>query len=85
MKVIALDYDDTYTADPDLWRGFVEAAQSRGHLVVMVTARFGTHDQVTGPADVEVIYTGGKTKRASVQEQGVPMPDIWIDDMPEII
>lgn len=34
-----LDYDDTFTADPDLWRQFVSDALRRGHAVVCVTGR----------------------------------------------
>lgn len=37
---IALDYDGTYTADPDMWLRFVEEAQAAGHKVFIVTMRY---------------------------------------------
>lgn len=37
--ILGLDYDHTFTADPDLWRQFISDAQRRGHTVVCVTAR----------------------------------------------
>lgn len=85
MKVIALDYDDTYTADPVLFGSFIKAAQAAGHLVVMVTARNkDSHPISDGPEGVEIFYTAGKMKAKYMQEAGI-MPSIWIDDMPELI
>ena len=37
---IALDYDDTYTQDPELWLRFVKDALERNHDVRVVTMRF---------------------------------------------
>lgn len=36
---IALDYDGTYTRDPDLWDRFISEARSHGHSVICVTNR----------------------------------------------
>lgn len=86
MKIIALDYDDTFTADPNLWLTFIAHAQARGHLVVCVTFRDKKkHGAVTGlPEDVETFYTAGVMKAKYMQEQGI-VPSIWIDDMPQLI
>ena len=74
---IALDYDKTYTADPDLWNDFIVIAQKRGHTVKIVTMR-SPEETIVG-APVDVVYTSRKAK-ASVVEA-----DIWIDDSPSWI
>lgn len=88
--LIALDYDGTYTADPDLWRAFIRNAQARGHQVFVVTMRHGPqHDQpehhdverqLAGLAD-RIIYTGRRAKRPHVEFLGHRV-QVWIDDKP---
>ena len=80
--VIALDYDNTYSDDPELWDQFIAIAQKRNHLVVGVTFR-GTDRPVEMP--VEVIYTGGVLKADYLRQIDFPEPSIWIDDWPELI
>ncbi len=83
---IALDYDDTYTADPDLWTAFIYIARSSGHQVTFVTYR---HEPDEGHSDqnddvkeaakslgIDVVFTHGQ------QKAGCFYADIWIDDMP---
>jgi len=72
---IALDYDKTYTADPALWDSFVKLAQSRGHIVKIVTMR--RPDEAIIDVPIEVIYTNRKAKSTVVRA------DIWIDDNPQ--
>lgn len=85
---IALDYDDTFTADPVLWTAFVEMAKQRMHMVVFVTYRYepdegiSYNDDIKGDAEalgIDVIFTAG------VQKAKMFDADIWIDDMPIII
>lgn len=82
---IALDYDETYTADPNLWTGFIAMAKALGHEVFFVTYRYepdeGTsyNDDIKKSAEVneiEIVYTHGQ------QKAGVVYADIWIDDTP---
>jgi hypothetical protein len=80
--VIALDYDNTYSDDPELWDEFVSSAQKRGHLVFGVT--FRRADQPV-KMPVEVIYTGGVLKADYLRQIDFPEPSIWIDDYPELI
>lgn len=75
--LIALDYDKTYTADPDLWRDFVQLAKQRGHVVTIVTMRYFYENITDAPCDVDVIYTARKAKSSCVEA------DIWIDDSPQ--
>ena len=91
---IALDYDNTYTADPVLWNTFIQAAFQQGHQVFIVTARNEQLDknetlQQLNDAGVRVIYCDGVAKKhiAVMISQHVPdfKIDIWIDDKPESI
>lgn len=85
--IIALDYDNTFSADRDLWRQFIRLAQSRGHRVIGVSGR---HDEplhrealaADFPAGLEVILCNHCTKRPIVEALGIKV-DIWIDDYPE--
>jgi hypothetical protein len=74
---IALDYDNTFTRDPDLWICFVGMAYMRGHEVTIVTSRNeATPVPVTG---IEVIYCAFKAKDQHYDA------DVWIDDDPKHI
>lgn len=79
---IALDYDGTYTKDPELWHAFIASAAARGHRVCCVTMRYPS-EPVQMPCDV--IYTGRKAKAAHAQAVHQMAFDIWIDDRPEFI
>lgn len=87
MTTFSLDYDGTFTADPELWLEFVKRAHERGHKVVVVTMRHlhETEDNSFDPrlkALVTVFPTGRKAKKAHMRKQGVHI-DIWIDDNPD--
>src|ERR1700704_5852874 len=70
---IALDYDDTYTADPELWDDFIDAAIARGHEVAIVTKRPPRAGAPTR-RDIPKIFTDKKAKAAFYPA------DVWIDD-----
>tara|TARA_R110000868_G_scaffold290020_1_gene550233 strand:+ start:103 stop:348 length:246 start_codon:yes stop_codon:yes gene_type:complete len=74
---IALDYDRTFTEDPDMWTAFAAMAQARGHIVKIVTMR--RPDETITDAPVEVIYTSRQAKAHVVKA------DVWIDDSPQWI
>lgn len=82
-----LDYDQTFTADPELWRQFIAAAEIRGHIVVCVTARRVSPDfsrEPRLPASVAIVCSGSDYKRNAAAKAGYPV-NIWIDDMPGMI
>lgn len=82
---ISLDYDDTYTQDPDLWRTFIQQAQSRGHQVYCVTWRHAGQPVSTELSRlVLVIYTDLQAKRPYMERLGIPI-QVWIDDNPQAI
>lgn len=70
---IAIDYDGTYSADPELWKPFIYHAKSRGHEVTCVTMRY-PHEPIEMPCPV--FYTSRKAKAIAFDA------DIWIDDSP---
>lgn len=83
---IGLDFDDTFTRDPDLWRVFIKLCAERGHNVFITTARHVSDiDEVEKALPgVEVVPSGGKPKKWACDQTGLNI-DIWIDDMPHII
>lgn len=78
---IALDYDNTYTADPELWDMFIIMATARGHEVHIVTMRHPEDDTISD-VTIPIIYCDGAPKRRVAQDAG-HFFDIWIDDTPE--
>lgn len=81
---IALDFDQTYTAHPRLWRTFVESCIEEGITIKFVTYR----DHRAGNVDIEgvaeilgidIVYCNGK------QKQHICYADMWIDDNPILI
>lgn len=88
MISFGLDWDDTFTADPELWREFVKLARSRGHMVTIVTARLGEKsDEVRAEAralGIEALFTAGQPKIAAADNNGL-LVNVWIDDMPGLL
>lgn len=81
---IALDYDETFTADTELWAQFVRSAKLRGHEVAFVTFRqrgpWNTDIMAdAGKLEIPIVFCGGRQKSHCYDA------DIWIDDMPELI
>lgn len=86
--LIAIDFDGTYTKDPDLWLRFVRDSRACGHYVMIVTMRHEHENeqidrQLSGKVD-RIVYTGGKSKMRHMLFLGLK-PDIWIDDEPHWI
>lgn len=87
--VIALDYDNTYDADPVAWDHFIKIFKGRGHHVVVLTFRDDRYDKTPLLLDLEksipVYYTRGVAKRWWSDQFGPGKIDVWIDDRPEAI
>jgi HK97 family phage prohead protease len=91
---ISIDFDQTFTASPSLWRAFIDEATGRGHEVVCITRRedteanrqalkdgFGaTYDKLGA-----VVLCGSDTQKASAARSAGISVDIWIDDTPTTI
>lgn len=82
--LLALDYDGTYDADPQLWDDFIFNAVGRGHAVILATSRSTTDGLPKIPGIVEAIPCGATHKRAACKAIGYE-PAIWIDDQPETV
>lgn len=86
---IALDYDNTYTADRHLWNNFIQTCRIVGHDVFIVTARYADRDKNDELRALEkkvpVIYCQGVAKRWWCLHFGPGKVDIWIDDKPDNI
>ena len=84
--LIALDYDGTYTADPELWDSFIALSRERGHRVIIATMRYPT--ELSGISSLidkvdDIIFTSRKAKKPFVIASINENPHIWIDDNPE--
>lgn len=82
-----MDYDGTYTADPEMWELFVANARCRGHSVIVATMRHSDleGDEVRkalgGLVDL-IVFTERKAKKQFLRNMQI-IPDIWIDDNPD--
>lgn len=87
--LIAIDFDDTLTADAELWRGFIESATALEHHVVCVTARRDTDDNRetirewmnSHGFDLFTYFTGLGSKVDFMEKRGLKV-NVWIDDNP---
>lgn len=82
----SLDYDDTYTKDPDMWLEFIKLLRNKGHDVLVVTMRSERENDIDPRLleAVRVIFTDGHQKLPYLQNCGIDI-DIWIDDRPDYI
>ncbi len=87
--LIAIDFDDTLTADPELWKHFIDSAKKRGHRIICVTARRDTEynretvDSFMYENGIELYtyFTSLSSKVDHMAKLGLKV-DIWIDDNP---
>ena len=97
---IALDYDNTYTRDPDLWDRFITDCGRNGHLVICVTNRpwapnttktervpcviMKDEEGTLSFEPIPIICAGDQFKLDAARAAGYSVA-IWIDDMPGTI
>lgn len=90
--IIAIDFDDTFTADPELWAVFIRLAQHKGHRVLCVTSRRDSESNLEDMVGVfeanglslPVIFCNMGSKLWTMEQRGTKV-DIWIDDAPHAI
>lgn len=90
-KNFAIDFDETFTLNPEMWLKVIELFYSFGINVYIVTYRY---DTVTECFDLEylkhydsikgIVFTGRKGKDAFCKSLGIHI-DVWIDDNPVTI
>lgn len=79
--IIALDYDNTYTKDKELWDSFIINAICKGHKIICITMRYPTEIIFDMYKDIEIHYTQRRAKKKWADANGINV-DIWIDDKP---
>lgn len=86
-RTFAIDYDGTWTADPEAFRAIATMLRRRGHRVLLVTARVSGHGEVereTAQHVDRVLFCGAEYKREHCAAVGESV-DVWVDDMPGMI
>lgn len=83
--LIVLDYDETYTIDPEFWDLVIFAAKHKDHSVICATMRYEHEGEEVisslGNKVEKIIFTGRKAKYDFVHNEGY-YPSVWIDDSP---
>lgn len=87
MKVIAMDYDDTFSLDPEGWAVAMGVMKARGFTVWGVTAR--NRGQIITCEHfrrtcTHILYCAGAAKRP-LMERVFGKVSVWIDDKPEYV
>lgn len=90
-RIVAIDFDNTITADVDFYQGLIEAYRQCGWEPVVCTLRaneepsLGEIREKLSGTDIRIYATDGKKKRAFMLYQGISV-GLWIDDyFPAII
>jgi hypothetical protein len=84
---LALDFDDTFTRDPDFWLKFVLMCRNHGHTIYCVTARDSNgskevfHELGQHIGKENCFFTNMQAKRSFMWRAGIVI-DVWIDDNP---
>ena len=93
---IAIDFDDTFTADPDTFRKIIQLFLDAGHRPLIVTGREADEKiaiwryvdvpemRPSWVSDIPVFCTGGQPKEAFMRKQGIAI-DIWVEDCPAAV
>lgn len=88
MSLFAIDYDGTWSADPELFETFVALLRTRGHDAILVTGRSDSGrwgaEVRAAVRSVPIVFAANKWKREAAKAAGYKV-DIWIDDFPEYI
>ena len=83
---IALDFDNTYSRDPEFWNTVIASAQHAGHEVYCVTMRNEGYESrevreaLANKVD-GIFFTDRKAKQPYMFARGICI-DVWIDDNP---
>lgn len=82
---LSLDWDDTYTRDPEAWNQFIDLMQQQGHSVYCVTMRHEAEGKEVKEALSKrcegVFFTNRQAKQEFMFARGIRI-DVWIDDNP---
>lgn len=88
-----LDFDNTYSIDPEFWNKFIDTAHAKGYVVLCITQEDSDsqaqYDKVTSTigkviGDKNCYFTAGKAKMDYCDKHDIVI-DIWIDNNPKRI
>lgn len=90
--VIAIDFDDTFTASPLLFSRFITQAIQMGHRVYCVTARRDTDENRDALSEffsnhgvsIPIVFSNLGSKMWTMEQRGIKV-NIWIDDAPHAL
>lgn len=81
---ISIDYDSTFTEDPDFWREVIRIGRERGHTFFCITGRAHPPGLDEPAIPCEVITSPMDYKNNTARNLGHHI-DVWIDDCPAMI
>lgn len=84
---IAIDYDDTYTLNPEMWNEIIEVMRKHDCSVACVTSRRKTFDNIKDISEatgLSVVCCDYNAKAEVMRKLGLRV-DVWIDDNPYCI
>lgn len=84
-KTFSIDFDGTFTVDPELFRALVVLLQRRGHRVILTSQRCRQFlpeiEEALGNVRLPIVFASGLSKEAAAREFGYDV-DVWMDDSP---
>jgi len=85
IKIISFDYDDTITADVDIFMHVMELFRDAGWRVIICTMRYPREEtpllEALHKEGFPIYYTGRKAKIKYLSDLRI-LPDVWVDDIP---
>lgn len=84
-----IDFDQTFSADPELFHILLDSLLARGHKAVIVTSRMGLRGDVVEiewvtKKRIPIVFAAFGFKRTAAELNGYKI-DVWMDDHPEHI
>jgi len=88
-KTIAMDFDDTFTAIPDIWASTILDLEAAGHRVFIATGRRETEENLAEIRGclrehglvLPIVCSSMGSKLHAFEARGIKV-DIWIEDNP---
>jgi hypothetical protein len=88
MTTFVLDYDHTFTVNPDMWVELASIIKKHGFTLIGATAR-NRYEPITDQRYFDicdsVVYCAGNAKQKVLQNFHYPEKLVWIDDDPVYI
>jgi hypothetical protein len=84
-NIIAIDWDNTFTAQPEFYYSLIHAYLNAGFEPIICTLRGQDHDDINdictalATEKIRVFPTDGQLKRRYMQQKGISI-NLWIDD-----